>query len=1563
MSDLEQRLNDDLNDISDESTKDLNYKPTYLLAMLRERGALATARHLLHKEGISEGFTKLWEAKRLDLTVEAIVLKPEYATLFTDAERAIARRRLAEVNYSAPWDQPAPSIPLEPTDRSSSSEIQSSDSLLKANQHAAAAKLPTPNIFNEAALDALIEQFKQRYGSFKSRRYLEDEREYKIHAVEKLRNFLEQQAFKQLIETDNIEEAHIQIRRAMSGNNLLNQWDVRPILDGEPATLVRAMYELLYGNTPFDQRFEAWIAGLSQTNAKCWPSATYHLMLHDPAQHIFVKPMPFRALIKQIKPSINWQTHPTAAAYQQLRELSAAILDRLRSLGARDMIDVQSFIWIVQQEPNLDAENDSDDQDDNIEHPTAKLSLAQWRAQLDTIHPLALHIAAEYPEWLEQEFGLRIEFRPGNRQTFWVLINGRWMQRGRINKRGGMWMWLRDLSVEDQQYLHSELEDPTTLQDRMLRAIVGQRFILNSEGDYQLLQEITRRMVERSLEELWQVTDNSPTFVVIHSRDWGSQVYGETYAYTNYASGAQRQLTNALRAFQNGGPAVRLIIYRPAPHYAFTAWAEVVEVTEAQGQRIDELLYTLTLDQREFPVPLNLKGNGKALINQLEWLSKGLAVAFNGQSIRPISIENFRTIIEVAQMATEATMSLGDAAYTILSKASGSPLDINDILNQAKERKLIAANVTITALSSAMRSDDRFSRQDNSLWLLVPTIEPDSIIDNRDPVSEVDESVHKLGKELRFWRIHQPRSYWEDSRQHNVVAIGFIDNPNSTSVNYFRSIKVGDRIVAYVQNGNIGGFGVVTSPFDEHDPLAGTPAGLFGGTLQRRLRVAWSDLPATPTNVATTLNERHQPLYNKIVNPHTVRPLKREDYVILLTLSEAVDPAPRNESRLPNIWSSLASYRDFVSDLEDHPYNADSLLQAAKDENDRLPADLDGEALAEALGQLRLLTIAEPGQYRRQNYATGNSDTLLRLMVLALLIPIEGTADQYTLPARMIFQRHHSAPMPQSISDFAPELGDDNRKLLTWYSQAGLVEMGQTDWRWSDDAFDPSAEQDTASRMYSDFLRTLLDDISGQLKTDIDHANGPLPVAANHEAGLRTLGADMLIDDQILRRIYRSLMAGRNIVLSGPPGTGKTELAKRLPTLLWEEPPQHFTRLTTSLEQMPVEQITVHRKGYNPIIVTATEDWGVRDIIGGIAPRLNSDNGSLAYDIQYGHLTQALLRHYADTDNGRRPPTTDDYNRRDYVENGQRYRGVWLVIDEFTRAPVDAAFGGLLTMLGGGNNARLNVPSGDFGSISIPLPADFRIIGTLNSFDRHFLSQMSEAIKRRFDFIDVLPPSATYARYERGIAARTALNRLQEQGFSEIIALPRANGRMAYQYGDVLIEPVSDEQGAPRYELNASGAAAAALDSFWRLFEVIRIFRQLGTAQAIAIYTNIFAGMLVNMSWTHALDTALADSLVDQLQVMTRDEQRIVRDYVKTADTAALTDAINATIHTLPANRRPEIYALLHEVDEARNGTSDIGPTITETQTQRLFKPGTLALPTNSVFLRRLSHLISERGL
>lgn len=76
-----------------------NYNANYFIQMVSEKGGLATAKQLLGAAQPSHGFTALWEAGRLDLSVEAVVLRPEYSNLFSRQELRTARRRLADYGY------------------------------------------------------------------------------------------------------------------------------------------------------------------------------------------------------------------------------------------------------------------------------------------------------------------------------------------------------------------------------------------------------------------------------------------------------------------------------------------------------------------------------------------------------------------------------------------------------------------------------------------------------------------------------------------------------------------------------------------------------------------------------------------------------------------------------------------------------------------------------------------------------------------------------------------------------------------------------------------------------------------------------------------------------------------------------------------------------------------------------------------------------------------------------------------------------------------------------------------------------------------------------------------------------------------------------------------------------------------------------------------------------------------------------------------------------------------------------------------------------------------------
>lgn len=75
------------------------YKATRFLNMVNEQGGLGAAKTLLHAEKESDGYTALYMRDRLDLTVEALVIKPEWKELFTDDEIGMAIKRLRQFGF------------------------------------------------------------------------------------------------------------------------------------------------------------------------------------------------------------------------------------------------------------------------------------------------------------------------------------------------------------------------------------------------------------------------------------------------------------------------------------------------------------------------------------------------------------------------------------------------------------------------------------------------------------------------------------------------------------------------------------------------------------------------------------------------------------------------------------------------------------------------------------------------------------------------------------------------------------------------------------------------------------------------------------------------------------------------------------------------------------------------------------------------------------------------------------------------------------------------------------------------------------------------------------------------------------------------------------------------------------------------------------------------------------------------------------------------------------------------------------------------------------------------
>jgi hypothetical protein len=101
---LKLAFDDAMHGIYHRALKEAGYKASIFLDMLHSDRGVGTARRLLHTSHVSTGYTALWERKRLDLTVEAVIRdNPRWHPLFTPEELAICRKRLVEYGFPEPY--------------------------------------------------------------------------------------------------------------------------------------------------------------------------------------------------------------------------------------------------------------------------------------------------------------------------------------------------------------------------------------------------------------------------------------------------------------------------------------------------------------------------------------------------------------------------------------------------------------------------------------------------------------------------------------------------------------------------------------------------------------------------------------------------------------------------------------------------------------------------------------------------------------------------------------------------------------------------------------------------------------------------------------------------------------------------------------------------------------------------------------------------------------------------------------------------------------------------------------------------------------------------------------------------------------------------------------------------------------------------------------------------------------------------------------------------------------------------------------------------------------------
>lgn len=372
------------------------------------------------------------------------------------------------------------------------------------------------------------------------------------------------------------------------------------------------------------------------------------------------------------------------------------------------------------------------------------------------------------------------------------------------------------------------------------------------------------------------------------------------------------------------------------------------------------------------------------------------------------------------------------------------------------------------------------------------------------------------------------------------------------------------------------------------------------------------------------------------------------------------------------------------------------------------------------------------------------------------------------------------------------------KSLETWNPYNSIIEIGK--------------------ETYNEILKNIL-----QLETFDDE---PLSSLSDDQIkeGYEKISEILLIPKDKVIEILIALISGRHVLLAGPIGTGKTRLASLIPEIFWAKVGGYWA------------------KDY-----TATSDWNTQDVIGGIYPKM--ENGKVVYDIQYGCVVDTIAENWElGIDGGHRIRCkSQERTPKVYQEKKLSYRGIWLVIDEFNRADIDKAFGQLFTSL---RTRNLKIPTNDIDSSykDLRIPQDYRIIGTLNTADKHFLFQLSDALKSRFAYIEVdIPESEDYEK-EIYYAMKNAIDELnlKKENYEDFIILDDNSRKI-----------VSGKLDTDFYNF--------ILEAYYYL-DSVRIFKKLGTAILQLIYQNMIVAIRITKDPKTALDNALVSTLLPQLE-------------------------------------------------------------------------------------------------
>ena len=191
---------------------------------------------------------------------------------------------------------------------------------------------------------------------FRDETYIDWERGYKWRAHQQWMEVLGRTQFKSLLTKERFADIAAHAVRIESRTNLLFSFEKMALRDAVRSTsgarvFATGLYDFLHGRGSDERKFDAWCRSVAslprkQTRVLTWPLVTIWGFIAQPEKHFFLKPNVTKVAARAYGFDFQYHSKPNWRTYANLLEFAQTVRRDVQDLRPRDMIDIQSFIWV-----------------------------------------------------------------------------------------------------------------------------------------------------------------------------------------------------------------------------------------------------------------------------------------------------------------------------------------------------------------------------------------------------------------------------------------------------------------------------------------------------------------------------------------------------------------------------------------------------------------------------------------------------------------------------------------------------------------------------------------------------------------------------------------------------------------------------------------------------------------------------------------------------------------------------------------------------------------------------------------------------------------------------------------------------------------------------------------------------------------------------------------------------------------------------------------------------------------------------------------------------------------